>query len=253
VQTLGAGIYDRLQEQGYHDLVEGVNFGAKALEPDRYANRRAEMWDRKRAWYDDAAGVQVPDDDLFQHDECSIMVGKGATKFDSSGRLLLESKDHIRERVASRLISVMRRHSPSPLISMRLSQGLRNAIGRIGDHSRGWRRRNEDELHKAHGGFMTLTKGETNHIIEIIDLGESEGVSDNGEHWRRALKAVPQVSVEEFNAICQARGDAAAIAERYAEQMRIATFLRGQDPLPSAEETDLTDLRRFIQFFNDRA
>jgi hypothetical protein len=41
--------------------------------------------------------VQVPDDDLFQRDECSIAVGKGATKFDSSGRLLLESKDHIRE------------------------------------------------------------------------------------------------------------------------------------------------------------
>ena len=57
------------------------------------------MWDRKRAWYDDPAGVQVPDDDLFQRDECSVMVGKGATKFDSSGRLLLESKDHIRERV----------------------------------------------------------------------------------------------------------------------------------------------------------
>jgi hypothetical protein len=51
VTGLGAGIYDRLQEQGFGSLVEGVNFGAKALEPDRYANRRAEMWDRKRAWY----------------------------------------------------------------------------------------------------------------------------------------------------------------------------------------------------------
>jgi hypothetical protein len=75
---------------------------AKALDPDRYANRRAEMWDRKRQWYDDPAGVQVPDDDLFQRDECSIAVGKGATKFDSSGRLLLESKDHIRDTWKSR-------------------------------------------------------------------------------------------------------------------------------------------------------
>ena len=48
VTGLGAGIYDRLQEQGYGSLVEGVNFGAKALESDLYANRRAEMWDRKR-------------------------------------------------------------------------------------------------------------------------------------------------------------------------------------------------------------
>lgn len=99
VTGLGAGIYDRLQEQGYGGLVEGVNFGAKALEPDRYANRRAEMWDRKRHWYDDPAGVQVPDDDLFQRDECSVTVGKGATKFDSSGRLVLEAKDHIKQRV----------------------------------------------------------------------------------------------------------------------------------------------------------
>ena len=48
--------------------MEGVNFGAKAREPDRYANRRAEMWDRMRQWFDDPAGVGVPDDDLFQRD-----------------------------------------------------------------------------------------------------------------------------------------------------------------------------------------
>jgi hypothetical protein len=53
-------------------------------------NRRAVMWDRKRQWYVDPAGVQVPYDDLFQRDERSVMVAKGATKFDSSGRLLLE-------------------------------------------------------------------------------------------------------------------------------------------------------------------
>jgi hypothetical protein len=96
---VGAVDWERHTSSEAASLVEGVNFGAKALEPDRYANRRAEMWDRKRAWYDDPAGVQIPDDDLFQRDECSIMVGKGATKFDSSGRLVLESKDHIRERV----------------------------------------------------------------------------------------------------------------------------------------------------------
>jgi len=99
VTGLGAGVYDRLVELGYNEIVEGVNFGAKALEPDRYVNRRAEMWDRKRQWYDDPAEVQVPDKDEFQKDECSVIVGKGATKFDSSGRLVLESKDHIRERM----------------------------------------------------------------------------------------------------------------------------------------------------------
>jgi hypothetical protein len=99
ITGLGAGIYDRLVEQGHGGMVEGVNFGAKAREPNRYVNRRAEMWDRMRLWFDEPAGVRVPDDDLFQRDLCSVTRGKGASKFDSAGRLLLESKDHIRERV----------------------------------------------------------------------------------------------------------------------------------------------------------
>jgi hypothetical protein len=36
---------------------------------------------------------------MTQRDECSVMMGKGATKFDSSGRLLLDSKEQIRERL----------------------------------------------------------------------------------------------------------------------------------------------------------
>lgn len=95
---LGAGLYDRLKEQ-LDDLVEGVNFGEKALEPEKFANRRAEMWDNLRSWFEDQAGVQVPDDDAFQGDVCAPMRGAGATRFDSSGRLVLESKDHIRERL----------------------------------------------------------------------------------------------------------------------------------------------------------
>src|SRR4029079_8133442 len=94
---------------------------------------RAEMWDRKRQWYDDPAGVQVPDDDLFQRDECSVAVGKGATKFDSSGRLLLESKDHSRERVGSRRILETQRRLPLRSISMRLRMFQRSAGDQQGD------------------------------------------------------------------------------------------------------------------------
>jgi hypothetical protein len=129
VTGLGAGIYDRLVEQGYGSIVEGINFGAKALEPDRYANRRAEMWDRKREWYDDPAGVQVPDDDLFQRDECSVVRGKGATKFDSAGRLVLESKDHIRERVGFRLISETLLRLLSPSTSTKWQKTFRRSAG----------------------------------------------------------------------------------------------------------------------------
>lgn len=96
---LGAGLYDRLKEL-MGDLVDGVNFGAKAYAFSKYANRRAEMWDLMREWFTDAAGVQVPDTDVFQANMCSVIRGQGATRFDSNGRLVLEPKDHIRERLS---------------------------------------------------------------------------------------------------------------------------------------------------------
>lgn len=96
---LGAGLYDRLREL-LGDMIEGVNFGARAYDFRHYANRRAEMWDQMRQWFEDPAGVQIPDTDTLQGDLCSIVRGKGATQFNSSGQLVLESKDHIRERVS---------------------------------------------------------------------------------------------------------------------------------------------------------
>ena len=51
---LGVGIYDRLVEQGYGDIVNAVNFGGKPILPPPIdetgkpaggpANRRVEMW-----------------------------------------------------------------------------------------------------------------------------------------------------------------------------------------------------------------
>jgi hypothetical protein len=95
---LGAGLYDRLKEL-LGDLVEGVNFGSKAYDAEHYVNRRAEMWDLMRQWFDDPAGVQVPDSDEFQGDLTAAIRGPGATRFDSAGRLILEAKDHIKERL----------------------------------------------------------------------------------------------------------------------------------------------------------
>ena len=95
---LGAGLYDRLRET-MPSMVEGVNFGAKALQPSRFVNRRAEMWDGMREWFDDPAGVQVPDLDDFQSDVCAPIRGPGATRFDSAGRLVIEPKEHIKERL----------------------------------------------------------------------------------------------------------------------------------------------------------
>lgn len=98
VTGLGAGVYDRLREtEGA--IIEGVNFANRAYNPAKFLNRRAEMWDEMRAWFDDPAGVQVPDDDAFQGDVCAPIRGRGATHFNSSGQLVLESKEHIKERL----------------------------------------------------------------------------------------------------------------------------------------------------------
>jgi hypothetical protein len=96
---LGAGLYDRLREL-LGDKVEGVNFGASARDKIHFANRRAEIWDEMRRWFDDPAGVSIPDSDELQGDLCSIIRGPGATRFNSSGQLILEPKDHVKERLS---------------------------------------------------------------------------------------------------------------------------------------------------------
>ncbi len=99
ITGLGAGLYDRLRET-LGDQVEGVNFGAQAIDKEAYANRRAEIWDELRKWFEDPAGVQIPDRDDLQGDLCAPVWGKGATQFRSNSQLVLESKDHIRERLS---------------------------------------------------------------------------------------------------------------------------------------------------------
>jgi len=91
---LGAGIYDRLEELGFCDpgtaRVIGVDSARRALEEDRYANKRAEMGVNLRNWFEQDGGVDVEDKDVLQADFCCPQYG-----YDSSGRYLLESKDHI--------------------------------------------------------------------------------------------------------------------------------------------------------------
>ena len=99
VTGLGAGVYDRLRELKYEDIVFGVNFAQKASRADKFANKRAEIWDELREWLDDPAGADIPDDDILHSELCALIWGKGATRFDSSGRLLLEAKEHIKERL----------------------------------------------------------------------------------------------------------------------------------------------------------
>jgi hypothetical protein len=103
VGGLGAGIYDRLVEMGYGEIVRAVNFGGAPLEPPRFddegreipgpSNRRAEMWMNSRDWLDAEGGADIPDSDSLQADAC----GPGY-RYDSYSRLVLEKKEDMRRR-----------------------------------------------------------------------------------------------------------------------------------------------------------
>lgn len=103
VGGVGAGVYDRLVEMGYGNVVRAVNFGSSPFEPPPMdhkgrpsggpLNRRAEMWMKSKDWLQDEAGVDIPDEDSLQADACSP-----GYKYDSHTRLQLESKDDMRSR-----------------------------------------------------------------------------------------------------------------------------------------------------------
>lgn len=83
---LGAGVYDRLKELGYGDIIVGVNSAEQALDQDRYTNKRAELWAEGKKWLEDKP-VQIPDSNELHADlsSCTYSV-------DSKGRLKIESK-----------------------------------------------------------------------------------------------------------------------------------------------------------------
>lgn len=103
VGGVGAGVYDRLYEMGYGNIVVAVNFGSAPLEPQPidqngkpkggYLNRRAEMWGWSRDWLEEPAGVDIPDSDSLQADAMAP-----GYKYDSLTRVVLESKEDIRKR-----------------------------------------------------------------------------------------------------------------------------------------------------------
>lgn len=104
VGGVGAGVYDRLVEMNYGDIVRPVNFGSAPFEPPLLdakgkpqgggpLNRRAEIWMKSKEWLQDPAGADIPDSDALQADAC----GPGY-KWDSNTRLQLESKDDMRRR-----------------------------------------------------------------------------------------------------------------------------------------------------------
>ena len=89
----GADLVDRLHELGYSN-VKAVAFGGSPLDPEKYKNKRAEMWGELNDWLaDENLDVQIPDSDELQSD---LLTPKASR--DSMDRIVLESKDDIKKR-----------------------------------------------------------------------------------------------------------------------------------------------------------
>jgi hypothetical protein len=86
----GEGVIDRLRQLGF-SVVE-VNFGAKASEPGRYVNKRSEMWARLAQWLKDGGAI-------YNHLGLKAELSAPTYYFDHAGRLGLEAKEKIKERL----------------------------------------------------------------------------------------------------------------------------------------------------------
>jgi hypothetical protein len=95
VGGVGAGVYDRLVQMGYGDIVVAVNFGGKPVTTygeERYTNRRAEMGGLMKEWLMEPP-CEIPNDDVLHGD----LMGPRYT-YDSNQRLRLERKEDMRKR-----------------------------------------------------------------------------------------------------------------------------------------------------------
>lgn len=85
---VGGGVVDRLMQLGY-DTIE-VQFGGKADDPKKYANKRAEMWGRMKEWL---KGGCLAKDETVATDLTSVEYG-----FKADDSILLESKESMKKR-----------------------------------------------------------------------------------------------------------------------------------------------------------
>jgi hypothetical protein len=137
---MGYGVLDRLGKLGYP--VTGVDFGSRALRPDLYENRRAEMWWEMANWV--KGGACLPNDPALRAD----LTTPEYDYRNKRDRLALESKHHMRERgrqspdIGDALALTFA--VPVPM----LTEFERQRGGRLGLANGGERIRREDDLRR---------------------------------------------------------------------------------------------------------
>ena len=90
----GAGVYDIMKARGFAGIVKGINFGGKAIQPDRYKNKRAVMYATANEWIKQELPVQLPNDDLLFEELTTIERVKVA-----GDTLQLEDKELFKKRI----------------------------------------------------------------------------------------------------------------------------------------------------------
>ena len=89
VTGLGAGVVDRLRQLGFY--VIPVEFGGRAMDQERFANKRAEIWSLMAEWLKDGGA-------LPENPELLADLTAPTYSYNMSGRLVMESKDDLRKR-----------------------------------------------------------------------------------------------------------------------------------------------------------
>lgn len=90
----GADLVDRLHELGYDDRVKAVHFGSTPLDPEKYKNKRNEIWGEMADWLnDESMPPEIPDDDEMQADLCASPYDR-----DANDRRVLWKKDKIKSK-----------------------------------------------------------------------------------------------------------------------------------------------------------
>ena len=90
----GADLVDRLHELGYKDRVKSIHFGSAPLNPERYKNKRNEIWGEMALWLtDENLPADIPDDDEMQADLTASPYAR-----DSNDRKVLLAKDIIKKK-----------------------------------------------------------------------------------------------------------------------------------------------------------
>lgn len=96
-QGQGTGVIDLVRDlcRDRRVAISEVPFGSRAL-TDRYANRRAEMWDGIRQWLMAGGGLDLsPENAQLARAELTAPM----YSFDAAGRIRLEAKEEIRKRL----------------------------------------------------------------------------------------------------------------------------------------------------------